>query len=108
MRSKLEARLQRLEQAAARHHRFREDPEFDADVRCLGRFEIKRACDAFGAGIDGDAARAAEATSLLTLAHARRLEGWTQADTDALHKQDSDKERAIRGFTRALGRRLLP
>ncbi len=34
----LEARLQRLEQAANRP--FREDPEFKADLACLGSFEV--------------------------------------------------------------------
>ena len=36
---------------------------------------------------NGDAARAAEARSLLVLAHFRRLQAWTQADTVALRKQ---------------------
>jgi hypothetical protein len=59
----LEARLQRLEQAAKRT--FREDPEFNADLACLGTFELRRGYDALRAGIDGDAARAAAATDLI-------------------------------------------
>ena len=39
------------------------------------------------------------------LAHARRLEGWTQADTVALRKREWDKTRAVWRFTGALGRR---
>ena len=68
MRGRFEQRLQRLEQPGKLRHPFREDPEFNADLRCLGSFELRRACDALGAQIDGDAARATEATSLLTLA----------------------------------------
>ena len=98
----LEARLQRLEQATKRR-RFRENPEFNADLACLGSFELKRGCDALTAGMNGDEARAAEARSLLALAHTRRLEGWTQADTDALKKQDRDKKQALWEFMKTLG-----
>jgi hypothetical protein len=99
----LDARLQRLE----RNHqsRSREDPEFNADLACLGRLELRRGYDALMAGIDGDAARAKEAMSLLTLAHARRLEGWTQADRDALKKQDDEKQDAAWRLTHTLGER---
>jgi hypothetical protein len=101
----LEARLQRLERTAQRRHPFREDHELNADLRCLGSFEMKRACDALRAGIDGDAARAEEATSLQMLGHTRRLRGWTQADTAALRKQEWEKTRAVWAFKGALGRR---
>jgi hypothetical protein len=74
------------------------------DPLCRGDFqELRRGCDALTAGIDGDAARAAEATSLLTLAHTRRLQGWTQTDADALRKQDRDKWWAMWEFMKALG-----
>jgi hypothetical protein len=99
----LEARLQRLEQATKHRSRFREDPEFDADLRCLGDFELRRGYDALTAGMNGDEARAAEARNLLMLAHARRLEGWTQADTDALKKQDREKKDALWQFMKTLG-----
>ena len=99
-----EARIQRLEQAAKHRPRSR-DPEFEADIACLGSFEMRRAIDALRAAIDGDAARAAEATSLLERAHARRLQGWTQTDTVALRKQEWDKTRAVWAFKGALGRR---
>lgn len=103
MRSRFEARLQRLEQEAKCRYPFREDPEFDSDLCCLGSFEMRRACDALRAQIDGDEARAAEATSLLALAHTRRLEGRTQADSDALKKQDREKKQALWEFMKTLG-----
>jgi hypothetical protein len=71
----LEARLQRLKQATNHQSRFRENPEFNADLACLGSFELMRGSDALRAGMNGDAARATEARNLLALAHARRLEG---------------------------------
>ena len=69
----LEARLRRLEQEVKRGP-FREDPEFNADLACLGGFELRRGCNALKAEMNGDAARAAEARSLLVLAHFRRLQ----------------------------------
>jgi hypothetical protein len=57
----LETRLHRLEQATNHRSRFREDPEFNADLACLGSFELRRGCDALTAGMNGDEARAAEA-----------------------------------------------
>jgi hypothetical protein len=101
----LEARLQRLEQATNHQSRSREDPELNADFACLGSLELRRGCDALKAGIDGDEARAAEARNLLILAHARRLEGWTQADRDALKKQDDEKQDAVWRLTHTLGER---
>jgi hypothetical protein len=95
---------ERLEQATNHRSRFREDPEFNADLACLGHFELRRASDALSAGIAGDTERAAEASILLERAHARRLAGWTQADTNALRKQEWDKKRAVWAFTGALGR----
>jgi hypothetical protein len=77
----LEARLQRLEQATNHRTRFREDPELNADIACLGSLELQRGCDALRAAMNGDEARAAEARNLLMQAHVRRLEGWTQADS---------------------------
>jgi hypothetical protein len=103
MRSRLEARIQRLEQATNHRTRFREDPEFEADLACLGSLELKRGCDALRAEIDGDEAGAAEARSLLARAHARRLAGWTQADSDALEKQDGEMKQALWEFMKMLG-----
>jgi hypothetical protein len=99
----LEARLQRLEQATNHRSRFREDPEFNADLACLGSLELRRGYDALTAGINGDEARAAEARNLLMQAHTRRLAGWTQADRDALKKQDGEKKQALWEFMRTLG-----
>ena len=98
----LEARLVRLEQDAKRQP-FREDPELNAVLACLGSFELKRGSDALRAGMNGDEARAAEARSLLERAHARRMGGWTQADRDALEKQDREKEQALWYLMKTLG-----
>ena len=38
-------------------------------------------------------------------AHVRRLEGWTQADNDALARQDNNKNDAVWRFRGVLGRR---
>ncbi len=101
----LEARLQRLEQAATADLGSEKTQSSMPICVVWESFELRRGSDALRAGMDGDEARAAEAESLLTLAHARRLEGWTQADTDALRKQEWDKKRAVWEFTGALGRR---
>ena len=106
----LEARLQRLEQAATRRT-FREDPEFNADLACLGSLEFRRGCDALRAGIDGDEARAAEATNLLVHAHVATAGGL---DASGYSRASASKSRDKKGrcgeFTGALGRRhnLLP
>ena len=57
---RLEARIRRLEQAAVRHP-FREHPEFNAVLRCLGYFELLRFGAALRAGMNGDKTRAEEA-----------------------------------------------
>ena len=43
----------------------------------------------------GDEARVAEARSLLMQAHAATAAGWTEADKDALEKQDTRKTGAV-------------
>ena len=104
MRSRLEARIQRLEQEVRRRP-CREHPELDADLRCLGSLELQRGCDSLKAGMTGDEAGVAEARSLLMQAHARRLAGWTEADRDALEKQDREKQDAVGRLSGALGQR---
>jgi hypothetical protein len=97
----LEARLQRLEQATGRTA-IPENTEFEADVQCLGQYEMWRARDALKAIIRGDSSPAEEYEQLLELAHTRRMNGWTQADRDRLAALDNEKFKALWGFTDAL------
>lgn len=100
----LEARLERLEQATGRTA-VPENTEFEADVKCLGQYEMCRARDAIKAITLGDSSRAAEYNQLLKLAHTRRMNGWTQADRDTLAAIDKEKWEALWSFTDALRER---
>ena len=104
MRSRLEIRLQRLEQQAKRRHPTRGNPQLEADVNHLGRLEMARFCEAFRASQRGEP-RFEELTKLIDRSRARQERGWTQVDRDALEEQDRGKEQALHRIRQALWRR---
>jgi hypothetical protein len=96
----LEARLQRLEQAAARFYPAADRRDsFSAGLDCLGPLEVRRLYEAIKAGD----ARLSDFESLVQRARARQSQGWTQAHRDALYEQDRDKGRALWEFMKTLG-----
>jgi hypothetical protein len=102
MRRRLEARLQRHEVEAEHRSSTTRDEALDAICRCMTLSELRRASDAH---MSGDDARIKEVWSLLERGCTRLARGWTQADRDALAKQDQDKDAAVWRLHHALGDR---
>lgn len=97
---RIEARLQRLEQAAKRRYpAANRHNSFKAILDCLSVMEVRRMHDALMAGD----ARLPDFKSMVERARARQAQGWTKADRDALNMHDRAKWWPLWEFMKALG-----
>ncbi len=100
VRSRIEARVRRLEKDSERQFSGLDDDDpFCGLLECLSPFELKRG---YNAMLAGDA-RLSDYESMMERAQARLAQGWTEEDRERLNKEDRDKGRAVREFMKALG-----